>query len=53
MSRVLALQGLTGSLPGSIVFGDSNQSNACSASTSDCSTQSAGCRKPIVYAIAW
>jgi hypothetical protein len=37
---------------GTVALGDSNQSNQCSSSTSACSTQSAGCKKPD-YLLAW
>jgi len=52
MNRVLALQGLTGTSMGSVVFGDSNQSVGCSSSTARCSTTSAGCG-PTVPLMAW
>lgn len=53
MNRILALQGLTGSPFGTAALGDSNQSNQCSSSTSECSTQSAGCQAKLMEAIAW
>lgn len=53
MDRILALQGLTGSPFGPAALGDSNQSNHCSSSTSECSTQSIGCQAKLMEAIAW
>ena len=54
MNRILALQGLSGSLLSGLgAIGDSNQSNQCSSGTSACSTQSAGCKAGNLYALAW
>ncbi|MFY9823012.1 MAG: hypothetical protein WAM82_16640 [Thermoanaerobaculia bacterium] len=53
MNRILALQGLTGSSLGSFALAGSGESNNCSSSTSQCSTQSVGCKATNLYAVAW